>query len=71
MPNEEKSREQIKAEMDAAAEAAGKDLKKLPKEAVKAVAVWMAAHKQAAGFKRLGRLVVGTLPKAGKEEKED
>jgi hypothetical protein len=70
---EEKSREQIRQEMDAAAEVAAKELKKLPKDAVKAVATWMKAHKQAAGWKRLGKAIVATLPSAKKEAdtKED
>jgi ribonuclease HI len=62
--------EEIKANMDAAAKDAEKELKKLDKAAVKVVAEWMKAHFTAAGYKRLSRLLVATVsePKAAKKE---
>ncbi len=61
---EEKTAEEIKAEMDKAAVEAAKQLKKLDKAAVKAVAEWMKANLSTAGYKRLGKALVATLPKA-------
>ena len=74
MTDQEKSKDEIKAEMDAAAVVAGKALAKLPRDSVKVIATWMAAHKPGAGYKRLGRLLTGTLPRAekpGKKEAEE
>ncbi len=77
---EEKTAEQIKAEMDKAAEEAAKLLKKLDKAAeeaakllkkldkaaVKVVAEWMKANLATAGYKRLGKALVATLGTAKK-----
>jgi ribonuclease HI len=64
--------EEIKANMDKAAEEAGKELKKLDKAAVKVVATWMKTHFTAAGYKRLSRLLVATVsePKAAKKTED-
>ncbi len=68
---EEKTAEQIKAEMDKAAEEAAKQLKKLNKEAVKTVAEWMKANLATAGYKRLGKALVATLGSAKKTAKAE
>jgi len=64
--------EEIKANMDKAAEEAAKELKKLDKAAVKVVATWMKTHFTQAGYKRLSRLLVATVsePKAAKKTED-
>jgi ribonuclease HI len=65
--------EEIKANMDKAAEEAAKELKKLDKAAVKVVAAWMKTHFTQAGYKRLSRLLlVATVsePKAAKKTED-
>jgi hypothetical protein len=53
--------------MDAAAKAAGDDLKTLPAENVQAVAAWWAKHYLLAGHKRLARTLLATTKKAPDE----
>lgn len=55
---EQKSKEQVKAEMDAAADVARDQLSELNQAAVLVVAQWVAANYMAAGYKRLGRILV-------------
>ena len=68
---EEKTPEEIKAEMEKAADEAAKQLKKLPKEAVRVVAEWMKANVAAAGYKKLAKRLVATLPAAPKKAKTE
>lgn len=55
---EKKSKEEVAAEMDAAAKVAEGELKKLDKKSVETVAAWVKKHYLKAGYKRLGRLLV-------------
>ncbi len=57
----QKSKEQIKQEMDQAAEIASQELNQLDPNAVKVVATWMKNHYMKAGYKRLGRILVNKV----------
>jgi len=57
----EQDPEKVKAAMDAAAEDAAKELKKLDKAHVATVAVWLKANFGKAGYKRLCRQLVATV----------
>jgi len=57
-------------EMDAAAEAAAKELDKLDPVAVRAVADWWKAHYLKAGHKRLGRKLLERATSMATELKE-
>lgn len=59
--NVKKSTEDIKKEMDAAAEIAAEDLAKIPAAQIKVVATWIKNHYLKAGYKRLGRLLVAEI----------
>jgi hypothetical protein len=49
----------MSADMDAAAEAAKKELEELPKDAVEVVRTWWKKHYLTAGHKRLARALLG------------
>lgn len=53
-----KSPEEIKKEMDAAAEIARKDLEKIPTEKIKIVAEWIKSYYLKTGYKRLCRMLL-------------
>lgn len=53
-----KDTETLKAEMDAAAVEAGKELETLDANAVQIVGGWLKKHFTQAGYKRLSRLLV-------------
>lgn len=57
--NTEKTPEQIKAEMNLAADIAKKDLKNVPAAHIKTVAAWVEKHYMTAGYKRLCRVLMG------------
>ena len=74
MPKEAKEKTELQIKMDAAAQDAAKELKKLPKDAIKAVGAWMVANRSKAGLKRLGRVLIEAAQPAAKstdKEKED
>jgi len=61
MSNAKKSTDEIKKEMDVAAEIAAKDLVEIPAAQVKAVATWIKNHYLKAGYKRLCRLLLAEI----------
>ena len=67
MPKEAKERTELQVRMDDAAAVAAKELKKLPKDAVKTVGTWMAANRSKAGLKRLGRVLIEATQPAAKK----
>jgi len=56
-----KTPEQIKEEMDAAAKIARKDLEEMPVEKTRPVAAWIKKHYLKAGYKRLCRMLLEEL----------
>ena len=64
--NTKKSTDEIKKEMDAAAEIASKELVNIPTAQVKAVATWIKNHYLKAGYKRLCRLLLAEMKNNGK-----
>lgn len=63
MPNNnaKKSTDEIKKEMDAAAEIAAEDLAKIPTAQIKPVTTWIKNHYLKAGYKRLCRLLLAQI----------
>ena len=55
---DEKTKEQVKAEMDAAAEAAKQELDGLDISYDNPIVLWIGRNYRAAGYKRLGRLLI-------------
>lgn len=54
-----KTKEEIVAEMNAAATVAAEDLKKVPENARAAIKGWFEKHYLKAGYKRLGKVLLG------------
>lgn len=63
MPNNnaKKSTDEIKKEMDKAAEIAAEELEKIPAAQIKVVATWIKNHYLKAGYKRLCRLLLAEM----------
>jgi len=67
---DKETQREILANMDAAAEQAKEDFKKLPEETRRVAAAWMKKWYLKAGFKRLGRCLVAYARETEKKEKE-
>lgn len=58
MAFERKPKEQVFAEMDAAAAKAEEELKNIPKESLEPIVEWIRKHYGKAGYKRLCRILL-------------
>ena len=63
--------EQVKAEMDAAAEVAEKEFKAMAQNITVPVARWMQKHYMKAGYKRLGKVMVAFAKAMEKTTEKD